>query len=75
MNSKHIVLNLDATDSLISSTSPISLAEMIRSDHNTTEISHFLNKWCLSVKLFTTMELKIKKVEINFSWAMIHSIL
>ena len=24
-------------------------------------------------KLFTTMELKIKKVEIDFSWAMIHS--
>ena len=47
------------------STSPIPLAEMISSDHSTAEISHFLNKWCLSLKLFTTMELNIKKVEID----------
>ena len=46
---------------------------MISSDHFKAEISHFLNKWCLSVKVFTTMELKVKKVEIDFSWAMIHS--
>ena len=32
------------------STSSIPLAEMISSDHSTAEISHFLNKWCLSVK-------------------------
>ena len=94
MNSKDIVLNLDATGSLISkppscskkifyyaltiqhpefSTSPIPLTEMISSNHSTAEISHFLNKWCLSVKTFTTMELKIKKVEIDFSWAVMHS--
>ena len=91
---KCIVLNLDATGSLISkppccskkifyyaltiqhpefSTSPIPLAEMISSDHSTVEISHFLNKWCLSIKLFNNTDLKVKKVEIDFSWALIHS--
>ena len=91
---KCIVLNLDATGSLISkppccskkifyyaltiqhpefSTSPIPLAEMISSDHSTAEISHFLNKWCLSIKLFNNTHLKVKKVEIDFSWALIHS--
>ena len=55
------------------STSPIPLAEMISSDHSTAEISHFLNKWCLSVKLFKNTDLKVKKVEIDFSWALIHS--
>ena len=69
---KSIILNLDATGSLISkppsyskkilyyaltiqhpeySTSPIRIAEMISSDHNTAKISHFLNKWFLNVKL------------------------
>ena len=49
-------------------TSPIPLAEMISSDHSTAEISHFLNKWFSSVKLFTH-DLKVKKVDIDFSWA------
>ena len=94
LDRKGIVLNLDATGSLISkppscpkkiyyyalkiqhpefSTSPVPLAEMISSDHSTAEISHFLNKWFLSIKLFNKNELKINKVEIDFSWACIHS--
>ena len=54
------------------STSPIPLAEMISSDHSTAEISHFLNKWCSSIKLFNNTDLKVKEVVIDFSWALIH---
>ena len=89
-----ILLNLDATGSLISKppfclnkifyyaltiqhpeycTSPIPLAEMISSDHGTAEISHFLNKWCLNTKLVVNSDIKIHKVEMDYSWAMIHS--
>ena len=42
------------------------------SDHSTAEISHFLNKWFSSVKLFTH-DIKVKKVEIDVSCAMMHS--
>ena len=55
------------------STSPIPVAEMISSDHSTAEISHFLNKWCLNAKLVISRDLKIGQVEIDYSWAMIHS--
>ena len=94
IKNKAVVLNLDATGSLISkppscsnkiyyyaltmqhpeySTSPIPVAEMISSDHGTAEISHFLNKWCLSAKLVINRDLQINKVEMDYSWAMIHS--
>ena len=43
-----------------------------RSDHSTAEISHILNKWYLGVKLFNNTDLKVKKVEIDFSRALIH---
>ena len=36
---------------------------MISSDHSTAEISHFLNKWCLSVKTFTTLAHKVFKLK------------
>ena len=38
------------------STSPVHIAEMIRSDHTTAEISHFLNKWFQSIELFSDNE-------------------
>ena len=44
------------------SASPIPLAEMISSVHSTAEISHFLNKWCLSVKTSTTWSQKLRKL-------------
>ena len=55
------------------STSPIPLAEMVSSDHSTAEISHFLNIWCWSVKLFDSTDLKVKKIDIDFRSALIHS--
>ena len=55
------------------STSPIPVAEMISSDHSTAEISHFLNKWCLNTKLVINRDIKIDKIEMDYSWAMIHS--
>ena len=91
---KDIVLNLDATGSLISKPSkvtnkiyyyaltlqhpefcisPIPVAEMISSDHGTAEISHFLNKWVLTSKLVLHKALNITQVEMDYSWAMMHS--
>ena len=54
-------------------TSPIPVAEMISSDHGTAEISHFLNKWYLNSKLVLNKEIHITRIEIDYSWAMIHS--
>ena len=55
-------------------TSPIPLAEMISSDHTTAEISHFLNKWFLTCKSIHGKSINIAQIEIDFSWAMIHSV-
>ena len=53
--------------------SPIPVAEMISSDQGTAEITHFLNKWYLNSKLVLHKEVVISRVEMDYSWAMIHS--
>ena len=55
------------------STSPILVAEMISNDHSITEIYDFLNKWCLNTKLVINRDIKIDKIEMDYSWSMIHS--
>ncbi|KAI6648569.1 hypothetical protein LOD99_8049 [Oopsacas minuta] len=52
---------------------PIPVAEMISSDQGTAEITHFLNKWYLNSKLILHKEIFITRVEIDYSWALIHS--
>ena len=46
---------------------------MISSDQGTAEITHFLNKWSLNSKIVLHKELFINRVEIDYSWAVIHS--
>ncbi|KAI6655862.1 hypothetical protein LOD99_1596 [Oopsacas minuta] len=52
---------------------PIPVAEMISSDQGAAEITHFLNKWYLNSKLILHKEIFITRVEIDYSWALIHS--
>ena len=37
------------------------------------KISHFLNKWVLTSKLVLHKALNITQVEMDYSWAMMHS--
>ena len=55
-------------------TSPMPLAEMLSSDHMNTEISHFLNKWLYAVKSIINKNFAPNHVEVDFSWAMLHSV-
>ena len=89
-----IVLNLDATGSIISNPfpgytrifyyaltlqhpdykmSPVPVAEMICNDHTTAEITHFLHKWFLACKRVLSKDLNIAQVEMDYSWAILHS--
>ena len=54
-------------------TSPVPIAEMISSNHGAAEITHFLNKWVLTSKLIMNREIKIVQIELDYSWAMMHS--
>ena len=55
-------------------TSPLPLAEMISSAHSSAEISYFLHKWSLDSKKVLSREINIGHVEIDYSWALIHSV-
>ena len=55
-------------------TSALPLTKMLSSDHTNIEISHFLNKWLYYVKSVIHKNFAPNHVEIDFSWAMIHSI-
>ena len=46
---------------------------MITSDYGTAEITHFLNKWVLTCKSILHKELKIGQIEMDHSWAIMHS--
>ena len=46
---------------------------MISSDHATAEITHFLNKWVLTCKITLHKDLSIDQIEMNYSWAIMHS--
>ena len=46
---------------------------MISSGHTSAEISYFLHKWSLDAKKILGGNLKIGQIEIDFSWALIHS--
>ena len=54
--------------------SPIPLAEMLTSEQTNVEISHFLNRWCYDVKRILNRDISPSQVEVDFSWAMLHSI-
>ena len=54
-------------------TSPLPVAEMISSDHGTAEITHFLNKWVLTCKAILHKGLNIDQIEMDYSWAIMHS--
>ena len=54
--------------------SSIPLAEMLSSDHTNVEISHFLNKWLYTTKKVFSKAFSQAHIEIDYSWAMLHSI-
>ena len=56
------------------STSPVPIAEMISSAHSSAEITYFLHKWALEAKKIVGSELNIGQIEIDYSWALIHSV-
>ena len=56
------------------STSPVPIAEMISSAHSSAEITYFLHKWSLDAKKIVGSDLKIGQIEIDYSWALIHSV-
>ncbi|KAI6648693.1 hypothetical protein LOD99_7919 [Oopsacas minuta] len=47
---------------------------MISSGHTSAEISYFLHKWYLDTKKILGYNINIGQVEIDFSWALIHSV-
>ena len=55
-------------------TSPIPLAEMISSAHTNVEIAYFLSKWLYDVKQVLHKDTTESLVEVDFSWAMLHSV-
>ena len=56
------------------STSPVPLAEMISSGHISAEISYFLHKWSLDTKKTLGSVINIGQIELDYSWALIHSV-
>ena len=54
--------------------SPIPLAEMISSKQTNVEISHFLKQWLYDVKKVTNSEVTPSQVEVDYNWAMLHSV-
>ena len=46
---------------------------MISSDHGTAEITHFVNKWVLTCKPILHRGLNIDQIEMDYSWAIMHS--
>ena len=57
-----------------SSVSPIPLSEMISSQQTNVEISHFLKQWLYDVKKVTNNEVTPNQIEVDYSWAMLHSV-
>ena len=53
--------------------SPVPVAEMISNDHTTAEITHFLYRWFLTCKKVISKDLNIAQVEMDYSWAILHS--
>ena len=53
---------------------PIPLAEILSSDQTNVEMSHFLTKWIYTDGKVLNTEFTIPLIEIDFSWAMLHSI-
>ena len=47
---------------------------MISASHSAAEITYFLHKWSLDAKRVLGGELNIWQIEIDFSWALIHSV-
>ena len=58
----------------LSHVSPIPLDEMVSSEQTNLEISHLLNRWLYDVKKVTSSEILPNKVEVDFSWAMLHGV-
>ena len=58
----------------LSHVSPIPLAEMVSSEQTNLEIAHLLNRWLYDVKKVTSSEILPNKVEVDFSWAMLHGV-
>ena len=59
---------------LLAHVSPIPLAEVVSSEQINIEISHLLNRWLYDVKKVTSSEILPNKVEVDFSWAMLHGV-
>ena len=47
---------------------------MVYSEQTNIEISHLLNRWLYDVKKVTSSEILPNKVEVDFSWAMLHGV-
>ena len=47
---------------------------MISGGQSAAEITYFLHKWNLDAKKVLGGELNIEEIEIDFSWALIHSV-
>ena len=52
----------------------IPLAEMVSNDHHASEVSHFFKKLFDNIKLIRQQNIVPRKIEIDFSWDMIHGI-
>ena len=50
------------------------IAEFLSTDQHTSEITHFLSRLCNSLKQ-TTTHMTPRRVEIDFSWPLLHSVL
>ncbi|MES9880808.1 MAG: hypothetical protein ABW185_08000 [Sedimenticola sp.] len=55
--------------------SAIPIAEMITNDHHSYEIKHFLNKFISDLKKIRNYRYIPRRVEIDFSWAFVQSVL
>ena len=53
---------------------PILLAEMLTNEQTNVEITHFLNRWYHDVRRILNRDIYPSQVEVDFSWAMLHSI-
>ena len=58
----------------IAKISPIPLAEMLTNEQTNVEITHFLNRWYYDVRRILNRDICPSQVEVDFSWAMLHSI-
>ena len=58
----------------IAKISPIPLAEMLTNEQTNVEITHFLNRWYYGVRRILNRDICPSQVEVDFSWALLHSI-